>query len=42
MSNEKLAIALHKQDNILNERAKITSKCRDSNKYNLANNDTKD
>ena len=40
--NEKLAIALHKQDNILNKRTEIISKCRNSNKYNLANYDTKD
>ena len=40
--NEKLAIALHKQDNILNKRTKIITKCRRSNKYNLANYDTKD
>ena len=40
--NGKLAIGLHKQDDILNKRTKIISKCRYSNKYNLANYDTKD
>ena len=30
--NEKLAIALHKQDNTLNKCTKIISKCRHSNK----------
>ena len=40
--NEKLAIALHKEGNILNKHTKITSKCRHSIKYNLANYDTKD
>ena len=40
--NEKLAIALHKEGNILNKRTEIISKCRHSIKYNLANYDTKD
>ena len=40
--NGKLAIALHKEDNILNKRSEIISKCRHSTKYNLANYDTKD
>ena len=40
--NEKLAIPLHKEDNILNKRTEIISKCRRSIKYNLANYDTKD
>ena len=40
--NEKLAIALHKEDNVLNKRSKIISKCRHSIKYNLTNYDTKD
>ena len=40
--NERLAITLHKEDNILNKRTEIISKCRHSIKYNLANYDTKD
>ena len=40
--NEKLAIALPKQGNSLNKRIEIISKDRHSNKYNLANYDTKD
>ena len=40
--NEKLAIAQHKQGNILNKRTKIISKCRHSNKQRLANYDTRD
>ena len=40
--NEKLAIALRKEGNILNKRTEIISKCRQSVKYNLANYDTKD
>ena len=40
--NEKLAIALHKEDNILNKRTEIISKCRHSIKYNLENYGTKD
>ena len=40
--NEKLAITLHKEDNIVNKRTKIISKCRHSMKYNLENYDTKD
>ena len=40
--NEKLTIALHKEDNILNKRTEIISKRRHSIKYNLANYDTKD
>ena len=39
---EKLAIALHKEDNILNKSTEIISKCRYSIKYNLANYDTRD
>ena len=31
--NEKLAIALHKNDNMLNNRSEIISKCRHRNKY---------
>ena len=37
-----VAIALHKQDNFLNKPTKIISKCRHSNKYNLANYETED
>ena len=40
--NEILAIALHKQDKILNKRTGIINKSRHSNKFNLANYDTKD
>ena len=40
--NEKLAIALHKDDNMLNKRSEIISKCRDRNKYVLASYDSKD
>ena len=40
--NEKLAIALHKDDNILNKRSEVISKCRHGNKYMLANYDSKD
>ena len=40
--NEKLAIAQHKQGNILNKRTKIISKCRHSKKQRLANYDTRD
>ena len=40
--NEKLAIAPHKQDNILNKRTEIISKYRHSNKYKLANYESKD
>ena len=40
--NEKLAIALHKDDNILNKRSAIISKCRHRNKYMLASYDNKD
>ena len=39
--NEKLAVALRKEDNILNKRTEIISKCRHSIKYKLANSDTK-
>ena len=35
--NEKLAIALRKERNILNKRTEIISRCRRSIKYNLAN-----
>ena len=38
---DKLAIVLHKEDNILNKRSEIISKCRHSIKYKLANYDTK-
>ena len=40
--NEKLAIALHKEDNNVDKRTEIISKCRHSIKYNFANYDTKD
>ena len=40
--NGKLAIALHKEDSILNKRTKIISKCRHSIKYNFAHYYTKD
>ena len=40
--NKRLAIALHKEGNMLNKHTKIISKCRHSIKYNLANYDTKD
>ena len=40
--NEKLAIALHKDDNMLNKRSEIISKCRHRNKYMLASCDSKD
>ena len=40
--NEKLAIAQHKQGNILNKRTKIISKCRHSNKHNFVNYETKE
>ena len=40
--NEKLAIMLHKEDNILNKRTEIVSQCRHNNKYDLAIYDTKD
>ena len=40
--NEKLAIALHKEDNMLNKRSEIISKCRHKNKYILASYDSKD
>ena len=40
--NEKLAIALNKEDNILNKRTEIISKSRRSIKYNLANYNNKD
>ena len=40
--NEKLAIALHKDDNMLNKRAEIIRKCRHKNKYMLACYDSKD
>ena len=39
--NEKLAIPLQKQYNILNKRTKILIKCRHSKNYSLANYDTK-
>ena len=40
--NEKLAIALHKEGNILNKRTEIIGKCRHGIKYNLANYGNKD
>ena len=40
--NEKLAIALHKGDNLLNKRSEIVSKCRHKNKFSLASYDSKD
>ena len=40
--NEKLAIALYKDDNMLNKRYEIISKCRHRNKYMLASYDSKD
>ena len=40
--NEKLAIALHKEGNMLNKLTEIISRCRQSIKYNLENYDTKD
>ena len=40
--NEKLAIALHKDDSMLNKRSKVISKCRYRNKYMLGNYDSKD
>ena len=40
--NEKLAIALHKDDNMLNKRPEIISKCRHRNKYMPASCDSKD
>ena len=39
--NEKLAIALHKDDNMLDKRSEIISKCRHRNKYMLASYDSK-
>ena len=32
---EKLEIALHKEDNLLNKRSEVISKCRHRNKYKL-------
>ena len=40
--NEKLTSALHKDDNMLNKRSAIISKCRHRNKYMLASYDNKD
>ena len=40
--NEYLAIALHKDDNMLNKRPEVISKCRHGNKYILVNYDSKD
>ena len=40
--NEKPAVALHKDDNMLNKRLEIISKCRHRNKYMLASYDSKD
>ena len=39
--NEKLAIALHGDDNMLNKRSEVISKCRHGNKNMLANYDSK-
>ena len=39
--NENLAIALHKDDNMLNKRSEVISKCRHRNKCMLANYDSK-
>ena len=35
--NEKLEIAIHKEDNLLKRRCKVISKCRHQNKYKLSN-----
>ena len=40
--NEKLTIALHGDDNMLNKRSEVISKCRHRKKYMLANYDNKD
>ena len=40
--NEKLAVALHIEDNILNKLTEIIDKCRHINKHNFAIYDTKD
>ena len=40
--NEKLIMALHGNDNMLNNRSEVISKCRYRNKYMLANSDSKD
>ena len=40
--NEKLAIALYKDDNMLNKRSDIISNCKHRNKYMLASYDSKD
>ena len=40
--NEKLAVALHKDDNMLNKRSEIISKCRHRNKHMPASYDSKD
>ena len=40
--NERLVIALHKDDNMLNKRSEVISKCRHRNKYMLASYDSKD
>ena len=40
--NEKLAIALHKDDNMLNKRSEIIRKYRHRNKYMLASYDSND
>ena len=39
--NEKLAIALHEDDNMLNKRSEVISRCMHRNKYMLANYDKK-
>ena len=39
--NEKLAIALHKNDSMLNKRSEVVSKCMHKNKYMLVNYDSK-
>ena len=40
--NEKLAVAPHIEDNILNKLTEIINKCRHTNKHNFAIYDTKD
>ena len=40
--NETIAIALHKEDSILNKYSEVISKCRHSKKYSFVNYDTKD
>ena len=40
--NEKLAIVLHKDNNMLNKRSEVISTCRHRNKYMLTKYDSKD